>query len=73
MRLQSYIDEQFRSDADSHFLDPIAIVGHDGTVLAQTFSFPKLKPNEITSIMNEFDNPGSLAATGLHIGETKYT
>ncbi|KAL6560968.1 Profilin-3 [Orobanche hederae] len=27
---------------------------------------------EVTAIMNDFEDPGSLAPTGLHIGGTKY-
>ncbi|BBG98904.1 profilin 5 [Prunus dulcis] len=30
------------------------------------------KPEEITAIMKDFDEPGSLAPTGLHLGGTKY-
>lgn len=32
----------------------------------------QFKPEEVTAIMNDFDNPGSLAPTGLYIGGTKY-
>ncbi|XP_022853501.1 profilin-like [Olea europaea var. sylvestris] len=49
-----------------------AILGHDGTVWAQSTTFPQLKPEEITAIMNDFENPGSLAPTGLYLGGTKY-
>jgi profilin len=30
------------------------------------------KPEEITAIMKDFDEPGTLAPTGLFIGGTKY-
>ncbi|KAK3016462.1 hypothetical protein RJ639_007711, partial [Escallonia herrerae] len=30
------------------------------------------KPEEITAIMNDFSEPGSLAPTGLYLGGTKY-
>ncbi|KAK2996526.1 hypothetical protein RJ639_026629 [Escallonia herrerae] len=30
------------------------------------------KPEEITAIMNDFSDPGSLAPTGLYLGGTKY-
>ncbi|KAL1537168.1 profilin-like [Salvia divinorum] len=73
MWLQSFLEEQLRSEiGDGLFLNSIAIVGQDGSVLAQTINFPNLKPNEVTSMMNEFDNPGSLAPTGLHIGGSSY-
>ncbi|NBH76571.1 hypothetical protein D3Z29_12025, partial [Rodentibacter pneumotropicus] len=46
--------------------------GHDGSVWAQSSNFPTVKPEEVTGIMNDFENPGSLAPTGLYIGGTKY-
>lgn len=32
----------------------------------------QFKPEEISAIMKDFDEPGSLAPTGLHLGGTKY-
>lgn len=32
----------------------------------------QLKPNEVASMMNEFENPGSLALTGFYIGGSSY-
>ena len=32
----------------------------------------QLKPEEVTGIMNDFNEPGSLAPTGLYLGGTKY-
>lgn len=32
----------------------------------------QFKPEEITAIMKDFDEPGSLAPTGLYLGGTKY-
>ena len=32
----------------------------------------QFKPNEITDIMKDFDEPGHLAPTGLHLASTKY-
>lgn len=32
----------------------------------------QVKPEEITAIINDFNEPGSLAPTGLHLGGTKY-
>lgn len=37
--------------------------------LAGCFQF---KPEEIAGIMKDFDQPGHLAPTGLHLGGTKY-
>lgn len=35
------------------------------------FFFWQFKPEEITAIMNDFAEPGTLAPTGLHLGGTK--
>ena len=32
----------------------------------------QVKPEEITAIINDFNKPGTLAPTGLHLGGTKY-
>lgn len=32
----------------------------------------QFKPDEFAAIMKDFDEPGSLAPTGLHLGGTKY-
>lgn len=32
----------------------------------------QLKPQEVTDIMKDFDEPGHLAPTGLHLGGAKY-
>ena len=32
----------------------------------------QFKPEEITAIMNDFAEPGTLAPTGLYLGGTKY-
>lgn len=36
------------------------------------FSDRQLKPDEVTGIMKDFDEPGHLAPTGLHIDGAKY-
>lgn len=38
-------------------------------VLVLYFQF---KPQEITDILKDFEEPGHLAPTGLHLGGTKY-
>ncbi|XVF48606.1 hypothetical protein PTKIN_Ptkin03bG0203500 [Pterospermum kingtungense] len=45
-----------------------AIIGHDDSILAQSSTFPQFTPQEITAIMNDFSEPGSLAPTGLFLG-----
>lgn len=36
------------------------------------FLYLQFKPQEITDIMKDFEEPGHLAPTGLHLGGTKY-
>lgn len=36
------------------------------------FGYMQLKPEEITGILNDFNEPGTLAPTGLYIGGSKY-
>ncbi|KAJ9551153.1 hypothetical protein OSB04_015198 [Centaurea solstitialis] len=72
MSWQSYIDEHLMDEIEGNYLSAAAIIGHDGSVWAQSATFPQVKPEEITGIMNDFDNPGSLAPTGLFLGGIKY-
>ncbi|KAF8027607.1 hypothetical protein BT93_E0500 [Corymbia citriodora subsp. variegata] len=69
MSWQAYVDEHLLVDIE---LAAAAIVGQDGSVWAQSSAFPQFKPEEITAIMGDFAEPGSLAPTGLHLGGTKY-
>ncbi|EYU30693.1 hypothetical protein MIMGU_mgv1a016198mg [Erythranthe guttata] len=72
MSWQSYIDDHLMAEVDGNHLTSSAILGHDGSVWAQSAAFPQLKPEEVTGIMTDFDTPGSLAPTGLYIGGAKY-
>ncbi|KAL9252982.1 Profilin-like protein [Drosera capensis] len=74
MSWQTYVDEHLMCDIDGsgQHLTAAAIIGHDGSVWAQSASFPQVKPDEITGIINDFNEPGSLAPTGLFLGGTKY-
>ncbi|KAF7021390.1 hypothetical protein CFC21_034357 [Triticum aestivum] len=72
MSWQTYVDEQLLCDIDGQRLTAAAILGHDGAVWAQSEPFPEVKPEEITAVLNDFDEPGSLAPTGLFLGGTKY-
>ncbi|GMH17639.1 hypothetical protein Nepgr_019480 [Nepenthes gracilis] len=74
MSWQAYVDDHLLCDIDGNgnSLTAAAIVGHDGNVWAQNSSFPQFKNEEIIAIMKEFDEPGSLAPTGLYVGGTKY-
>ncbi|CAH9131254.1 unnamed protein product [Cuscuta epithymum] len=72
MSWQTYVDDHLMCDMEGNKLTSAAILGHDGSVWAQTANFPKLSGDEISAIMKDFDEPGSLAPTGLHLGGTKY-
>ncbi|KAJ8557720.1 hypothetical protein K7X08_004486 [Anisodus acutangulus] len=72
MSWQTYVDDHLMCDLEGHRLAAAAILGFDGSVWAQSPAFPKYKPEEITNIMKDFEEPGFLAPTGLFLGETKY-
>ncbi|CAL4978340.1 unnamed protein product [Urochloa decumbens] len=72
MSWQAYVDDHLLCDIDGQRLAAAAILGHDGAVWAQSDAFPQVKPEEITAIMNDFNEPGSLAPTGLYLGGSKY-
>ncbi|XP_009622655.1 profilin-3 [Nicotiana tomentosiformis] len=74
MSWQTYVDDHLMADFDGQgqHLAAAAILGHDGSVWAQSPAFPEFKPEEITNIMKDFDEPGFLAPTGLFLCGTKY-
>nr|Q9T0M8.1 RecName: Full=Profilin-2; AltName: Full=Pollen allergen Par j 3.0102; AltName: Allergen=Par j 3.0102 [Parietaria judaica]CAB44257.1 profilin 2 [Parietaria judaica] len=73
MSWQAYVDDHLMCDVgDGNTLASAAIIGHDGSVWAQSANFPQLKPEEVTGIMNDFNEGGFLAPTGLFLGGTKY-
>ncbi|XP_022150558.1 profilin-3 [Momordica charantia] len=72
MSWQTYVDDHLMCEIEGNHLTSAAIIGHDGSVWAQSSSFPTFKPDEISAIMKDLDEPGSLALTGLHLGGTKY-
>ncbi|PQP92883.1 profilin [Prunus yedoensis var. nudiflora] len=51
MSWQAYVDDHLMCDIEGQHLTAAAIVGHDGSVWAQSSSFPKFKPEEIAAIM----------------------
>ncbi|KAL9263034.1 Profilin-like protein [Drosera capensis] len=72
MSWQAYVDEHLMWDIEGNRLSAAAIIGQDGSVWAQSDTFPQLKPEEVSGIMSDFDEPGTLAPTGLYLGSTKY-
>ncbi|KAL6568206.1 hypothetical protein OROHE_003890 [Orobanche hederae] len=96
MSWQSYVDDHLMcvvEGSDGATLTDAAIIGHDGSVWAQSSSFPKdrtlldpvnhfwanyitgsvkFKAGEFENIVKDFEEPGSLAPTGLHLEGVKY-
>ncbi|KAB2072016.1 hypothetical protein ERO13_A08G243700v2 [Gossypium hirsutum] len=74
MSWQTYVDEHLMCDIEGQgqHLKSAAIVGHDGSVWAQSSAFPQLNASEVTDIMKDFDEPGHLAPKGLHLAGAKY-
>ncbi|XP_038711415.1 profilin-like [Tripterygium wilfordii] len=72
MSWQQYVDEHLMCDVEGNQLTSAAIIGQHGTVWAQSSNFPQFTAEEIASIMKDFDEPGTLAPTGLFLGGTKY-
>ncbi|WOK97907.1 profilin-3 [Canna indica] len=72
MSWQTYVDEHLMCDIEGHRLTAAAIIGQDGNIWAQSASFPQMKPEEVTNIINDFNEPGTLAPIGLFIGTAKY-
>ncbi|XP_078439082.1 profilin-2-like [Wolffia australiana] len=72
MSWQTYVDDHLLCEVDGQTLTAAAIVGHDGSVWAQSATFPAINPEEVAGIMTDFAQPGHLAPTGLFLGGTKY-
>ncbi|XP_059274540.1 profilin-4-like [Lycium ferocissimum] len=73
MSWQTYVDDHLMCEVEGGgHLTAAAIVGHDGSVWAQSANFPKFKAEEMKAILTDFDQPGHLAPTGLFLGGTKY-
>ncbi|KAF3638118.1 profilin-1-like [Capsicum chacoense] len=72
MSWQTYVDEHLMCEIEGNHLSAAAIIGLDGSVWAKSSTFPQFKPAEIDAILNDFNEPGSLAPTGLHLGGSKY-
>ncbi|XP_021776417.1 profilin [Chenopodium quinoa] len=74
MSWQAYVDDHLMCEIEgtNNHLSAAAILGLDGSVWAQSATFPQFKPDEIVAISKDFDEPGTLAPTGLYLGGTKY-
>uniref|UniRef100_P49234 Profilin-3 n=1 Tax=Triticum aestivum TaxID=4565 RepID=PROF3_WHEAT len=72
MSWKAYVDDHLCCEIDGQNLTSAAILGHDGSVWAQSPNFPQFKPEENAGIVKDFEEPGHLAPTGLFLGGTKY-
>ncbi|VVA99721.1 unnamed protein product [Arabis nemorensis] len=72
MSWQTYVDEHLMCDVEGNILASAAILGQDGSIWAQSAAFPQLKAGEIDGIIKDFNEPGTLAPTGLFLGGAKY-
>ncbi|CAO2822926.1 unnamed protein product [Amaranthus hypochondriacus] len=75
MSWQTYIDEHLMcpiEETGNHLTSAAIIGSEDGAVWAQSSSFPQFKQEEITAILKEFEEPNTLAPTGLYLGGEKY-
>ncbi|PON67870.1 Profilin [Parasponia andersonii] len=72
MSWQEYVDNHLMCEIEGGHLSSAAIIGQEGSVWAQSDTFPQFKPEEIAAIVKDFEEPGSLAPTGLFLGGIKY-
>ncbi|KAL3840845.1 hypothetical protein ACJIZ3_025436 [Penstemon smallii] len=73
MSWQSYVDDHLMCEVEGGvLLTGAAIIGQDGSVWAQSSTFPEFKAEEIANIVKDFDEPGFLAPTGLYLAGSKY-
>ncbi|CAO2818009.1 unnamed protein product [Amaranthus hypochondriacus] len=74
MSWQTYVDDHLMCEIEGseNRLSAAAIIGVDGSVWAQSASFPQFKEDEIAAIVKDFEDPGTLAPIGLYLGGTKY-
>ncbi|KAL3642907.1 hypothetical protein CASFOL_013722 [Castilleja foliolosa] len=75
MSWQTYVDEHLMCEIEGQpglHLASAAIMGHDGSIWAQSSAFPQLKAEEIKGIMSDLEEPGHLAPTGLFVAGAKY-
>jgi profilin len=73
MSWQDYINDHLMYEISAgHTLTAAAIIGHNGSVWAQSDNFPELKDGEVQRLLDGFEDVGSLAMNGLYLGGLKY-
>ena len=73
MSWQSYVDDHLLCELPSGGqISAAAILGEDGGVWAESPDFPTVSEEQIAAINKEFSKSGTLAQTGLRLGDVKY-
>ncbi|XP_024358728.1 profilin-4 [Physcomitrium patens] len=73
MSWQSYVDDHLMYPLPTgHSLVAAAIIGHDGSVWAQSEMFPQLSSTEVEKLLDGFEDGSLLAENGLFLGSAKY-
>eukprot|EP00245_Coleochaete_scutata_P006380 TRINITY_DN20808_c0_g1_i1.p1 TRINITY_DN20808_c0_g1~~TRINITY_DN20808_c0_g1_i1.p1 ORF type:complete len:134 (-),score=28.48 TRINITY_DN20808_c0_g1_i1:658-1059(-) len=74
MSWQAYVDDHLLAPIkdSTNKLTSAAILGHDGSVWAQSANFPQLSGPETASLIAGFNDAGTLAQNGLFMGGAKY-
>ncbi|KAI5071342.1 hypothetical protein GOP47_0013593 [Adiantum capillus-veneris] len=73
MSWQVYVDDHLLCPlAGGNTLTSAAIIGVEGTLWASSEKFPEILPEEITTIVNAFNDSSDIAQRGLFIGGAKY-
>jgi len=68
MSWQSYVDDQLLATKN---VAQAVICGHDGNIWAQSTGI-NTSPQELKAVISKFDDPGTLAASGIMVGGMKY-
>lgn len=56
MSWQAYVDDHLMCDIDGHHLTAAAILGHDGSVWAQSSTFPKVLSHSSTYSLSDYSS-----------------
>jgi profilin len=75
MSWDSYITDHLMAElpnAPGKSLSHAAIIGKDGLVWAKDGSFPDVTEEQVAAIVKGFDDPASLAQTGIRLGDKKF-
>lgn len=68
MSWQEYVDSGL---VGSGKISMAALVGHDGSVWAQSSNFPGLAAGQLEALLKGFQDPSGLRVEGIRIGNDK--